>query len=419
MSIKDLDSSIPNLAFLNIDQALGDLAQFIQHVKSDQFEGGRYRNASVSLVGCSYAGTMATWMRMAYPHLVNAAFSDSGPLQPQEEFPEYLEIVAKALAEQGSQECVDAIEAGVQGVLDLLATPTGSAQVSEIFQTCEPLNAASPLDVTLFFGSTVIYHYAALVQYATGTQIANHCRILLASAEPDPVRRLAAVIRRDECVETRYSVLIEQYRNTSYDSRLSTLRLWMHQTCVEYGWYQTTSGSNHPFKSIMPLEYYHHLCRDIFSSEIDETWKRSDIYATTTSVNSFNEEKLRAGIDRTKIFFGGWAHMPDRVVSVAGGHDPWSPLGPNESHAHHNAPVYLVPNTTHCKAILPTSVLDSSELIRVRRAVMDRMHEFASTRPDSPTTVPPTDPTTEAAPGSATSVAASTLILLLTTLALA
>ncbi|KAH9632440.1 hypothetical protein HF086_010833 [Spodoptera exigua] len=295
-------------------------------------------NASVSLVGCSYAGTMATWMRMAYPHLVNAAFSDSGPLQPQEEFPEYLEIVAKALAEQGSQECVDAIEAGVQGVLDLLATPTGPAQVSEIFHT-------------------VIYHYAALVQYATGTQIANHCRILLASAESDPVRRLAAVIRRDECVETRYSVLIEQYRNTSYDSRLSTC--------------------------------------------------------------NFDEEKLRAGIDRTKIFFGGWAHMPDRVVSVAGGHDPWSPLGPNESHAHHNAPVYLVPNTTHCKAILPTSVLDSSELIRVRRAVMDRMHEFASTRPDSPTTVPPTDPTTEAAPGSATGVAASTLILLLTTLALA
>ncbi|CAH1642578.1 unnamed protein product [Spodoptera littoralis] len=396
------DSSVENLSFLNIDQALGDLAQFIQHVKSDAFEDGHYRNASVALVGCSYAGTMATWMRMAYPHLVNAAFSDSAPLQAQEEFPEYLEVVAKALAEQGGQQCVDAVAAGVQGVLELLATPAGAAQVSEIFQTCTPINTASPLDVATFFSSGIINYFAYMVQYAIGNRIANSCNVLVSSSEPDAVRRLAALVAGDNCVETRYLEAVALYRNTSFASPDSTIRLWLHQTCVEYGWYQTTAGSNHPFMDTLPLEFYHQLCKDIFSNnELD-----------------FDEQRLRAGIERTNILFGGWSHMPDRVVSVAGTHDPWSPMGPNESHSHHNAPVYVVPNISHCRVIAP-SVLDSQELVRVRRAVMDHMYEF--TTGDSLVTEP--DPTTEAptttdAPDSATGIAASSFMLLLTILAL-
>lgn len=396
------DSSLENLSFLNIDQALGDLAQFIQHVKSDAFEDGHYRNASVALVGCSYAGTMATWMRMAYPHLVSAAFSDSGPLQAQEEFPEYLEAVATALAEQGGQQCVTAIAAGVQGVMNLLATPAGAAQVSELFKTCAPINAASPLDVATFFSSSIINYFALLVQYATGDRIPDACNNLLSSPEPDAVRRLAALVTGDHCVESRYTEMIARYRNTNLGTPDSTMRLWIHQTCVEYGWYQTTKGSNHPFMSTLPLEFYHQLCKDVFSSD-------------------FDEERLRAGIDRTNIFFGGWSHMPDRVVSVAGGHDPWSPMGPNETHAHHNSPVYVIPDISHCRVIVP-SPLDSAELVRVRRAVMDHMYEFTTgvapvTEPPAPTTEPTTEATTEV-PGSATGVAASSLILLLTILAL-
>ncbi|CAB3241619.1 unnamed protein product [Arctia plantaginis] len=37
------DTSLPGLAYLTVDQALADLAQFIEYVKSDNFENGRYR----------------------------------------------------------------------------------------------------------------------------------------------------------------------------------------------------------------------------------------------------------------------------------------------------------------------------------------------------------------------------------------
>ncbi|CAH2098561.1 unnamed protein product [Euphydryas editha] len=85
--IGESGTTVPELRYLNVDQALADLAQFIEYVKSDSFEQGRFKSGNVALVGCSYAGSMATWMRLAYPHLITVAFSDSGPLHAQEDFP--------------------------------------------------------------------------------------------------------------------------------------------------------------------------------------------------------------------------------------------------------------------------------------------------------------------------------------------
>ncbi|KAL0803333.1 hypothetical protein ABMA28_017187 [Loxostege sticticalis] len=129
-------TSVPELRFLTIDQALADLAQFITYVKSDAFEQGRFRNAKVMLVGCSYAGTMATWMRVQYPHLIDGSFSDSGPLHAQEDFPEYLKVVGDAISSQGGQSCYTTIEEAVSEVTEMLNSTGGRNQVTQIFNTC-------------------------------------------------------------------------------------------------------------------------------------------------------------------------------------------------------------------------------------------------------------------------------------------
>ncbi|PZC74323.1 hypothetical protein B5X24_HaOG207976 [Helicoverpa armigera] len=356
------DSSLENLSFLSIDQALADLAQFIQHVKSDLFEDGRYKNATVALVGCSYAGTMATWMRLAYPHLVDAAFSDSGPLHAQENFPEYLEVVAEAIKEQGGSTCLTSLEESVQALVDLLATPAGPTLVSEMFGTCTVIQATTPLDVATFFMFGIISSLAVLVQYATPGDITGACAVLTAANVSDPVQRLANYVTSEPlwapCLETRYTQVVANSRNTSFDAPESQMRLWLYQTCAEFGWYQTTTSSKQPFLSTVPLEYFHQICRDFYSSYFDEA-------------------RLRSGIKRTNIFFGGLTHLPDRVVSVAGGHDPWSPMGPNSTHAHQKAPVYVVPGVSHCRAMQSTGSSDTAELETVKKAVLDHMYEFA------------------------------------------
>ncbi|KAJ8708184.1 hypothetical protein PYW08_010550 [Mythimna loreyi] len=382
------DSDLPNLSFLTIDQALADLTQFIQYIKSDAFEGGRYRNGKVALVGCSYAGTMATWMRLAYPHVVDAAFSDSGPLHAQENFPEYLEVVAEAIREQGGETCLSNIEEAMRQLVQLLDTTAGPAQVSQMFKTCTPIQAGTPLDVATFFWYGITETFAGLVQYSShGDHIPKACAVLNDTSVASHVQRLANYITSDPwnepCIETRYTQVVANHRNTSFDAYESTMRLWTYQTCVEFGWYQTTNSTRQPFLHVVPVEYFHQMCKDFFSSYFDES-------------------RLRSGIDRTNIFFGGLTHLPDFVVSVAGGHDPWSPMGPNVTHAHHNSPVYVVPGVSHCRAIRPTGTNETEELEAVKKAVLSHMRQFIM-GPDNDTD---TD-------SSASSVAISVLLLVI------
>ncbi|XP_045781289.1 putative serine protease K12H4.7 [Maniola jurtina] len=363
------ETSVHDLRYLNVDQALGDLAQFIQHVRSDSFENGRYRNGSVALVGCSYAGSMATWMRLAYPHLVTVALSDSGPLHAQENFPEYLEVITEALRSQGSEACVTSIEDAMRNITALLATPAGVQRVSQLFNTCGPLEASSPLDLATFYWFGITETFAYLVQYATPGDIPSACnRITNSTISSDPVERLASWITSQSttqpCIESRYSVQVAAHTNTSYDSPQATMRLWTYQTCVEYGWYQTTTSSRQPFLSTVPLEYFHQMCTDFFP-------------------NLFDTALLRSGIARTNKLFAGLTHLPDHVISVSGGHDPWAPMAPNTTHATHLAPVFVVPDVSHCRAIRATNNSETEELENTKRRILQHMDRLMTGRTES------------------------------------
>ncbi|KAL0859720.1 hypothetical protein ABMA27_010082 [Loxostege sticticalis] len=361
-------TSVPELRFLTIDQALADLAQFITYVKSDAFEQGRFRNAKVLLVGCSYAGTMATWMRVQYPHLIDGSFSDSGPLHAQEDFPEYLKVVGDAISSQGGQSCYTTIAEAVSEVTEMLNTTGGRNQVTQIFNTCELLSPAT-LDIATFHWVALIYPFAALVQGASPGDIPEMCE-QLTSGNSTAVERLGAWVRAQHgtpCLETRYLELVDQYTNTSFDAEAATMRAWMYQTCVEYGWYQTTNGGPHqPFGSGVPLEYFLQMCRDFFSP-------------------FFDAARLSYGVRRTNLFYGGPSQIPDKVVSVAGQFDPWNPMGPNETHSRPQAPVYFVPDISHCRIIYAVNDSETDSVADVKMRVIRHMNAFAfgAPAPDS------------------------------------
>ncbi|XP_026317950.1 putative serine protease K12H4.7 [Hyposmocoma kahamanoa] len=361
-------TSPEELKYLSVDQALADLAQFIQTVQSDSFENGWYRGGKVALVGCSYAGSMGTWMRLAYPHLVDAVFSDSGPLHAQEDFPEYLEVIAEALRVQGGETCLSTVQEAMVDLVALLGTPDGPATVSEQFNTCSSLQGATALDLATFFWYGITETFAYLVQYATPGDISNACTALQnTQISTNPVTRLAAWISAQPstqpCIEAEYRVQLALHTNTSYDAPQATMRVWLYQTCVEYGWYQSTTSPRQPFLSTVPLEYFHQMCKDFISEY-------------------FDEDLLRSGIQRTNLLFAGLDFLPDRVISVVGGHDPWSPMGPKATHSRHLAPVYVVPEISHCRAIQSTENSDSEALAQVQHDVLNKMSEWLTDRED-------------------------------------
>lgn len=70
--------STENLQYLNAHQALEDAATFIHYI-NEQY-GLSTNEAKWIVFGGSYAGTLATWLRQKYPHLVAGAVDSSGPL---------------------------------------------------------------------------------------------------------------------------------------------------------------------------------------------------------------------------------------------------------------------------------------------------------------------------------------------------
>ncbi len=66
-----------NLKYLNSEQALSDLATFIQFIRKNKLYNVD-KDTKWVIVGGSYAGAMAAWFRSKYPHLSAGAIGSSG-----------------------------------------------------------------------------------------------------------------------------------------------------------------------------------------------------------------------------------------------------------------------------------------------------------------------------------------------------
>lgn len=77
-----------NMEYLTTDQALKDTARFIQNFKGTP-KTQINPSARWIVVGGSYAGNLAAWMRVTYPNLVFAAYASSAPIRAKLDFFEY------------------------------------------------------------------------------------------------------------------------------------------------------------------------------------------------------------------------------------------------------------------------------------------------------------------------------------------
>lgn len=77
------DLSTDNLKFLSSEQALADLAAFIQ-AKNVEYKFDS--NIKWIAFGGSYPGSLAAWFREKYPNLVYGSVSTSGPLLAKADF---------------------------------------------------------------------------------------------------------------------------------------------------------------------------------------------------------------------------------------------------------------------------------------------------------------------------------------------
>lgn len=78
----------------------------------------------------------------------------------------------------------------------------------------------------------------------------------------DALSRYAALnslmleIYGETCLDNSYNKSISDLQQTSWESSpLAGGRQWFWQTCVEFGFYQSTTSNQQPFGQTLPVEY--------------------------------------------------------------------------------------------------------------------------------------------------------------------
>lgn len=135
-----------NLQYLYVDQVLADLAHFVQTITSDEALNA---SGGVIVVGGSYAGSLATWFRRKYPHLVNGAWASSAPLLAKLDFVGYAEAVGNVIRDFGGEECYSTLDRAYKA-LDIVVENQDIETLNKLFNVCNDFDIQNKLDVWNF-----------------------------------------------------------------------------------------------------------------------------------------------------------------------------------------------------------------------------------------------------------------------------
>ncbi|XP_063709094.1 thymus-specific serine protease-like [Culicoides brevitarsis] len=334
------DLSYANLKYLNVDQALADLAAFIQWFKANV---AGMENSKVILFGGSYAGTMAAWMRQKYPNLVTGSWASSAPLKAKVDFFEYKEVMGYAFKTIGGQYCYDRLEQAFAEMERLVAI-RDVRRIEQDFQLCIQLDVNNKLDVwNLFssFGNSL----AGIVQYHWPGNIESVCNVMTDSRYRDGMAAFAAWIRSqwgNYCYGHRYVDTLYYYQGTKWGGESESYRQWYYQTCVDFGYFQTSNSTNQPFGSSFPADLYTQMCADAFD-------------------RSLTRPAIEGLIAKTNEKYGALDPKVTNVYFTHGSIDPWSAIGVQETQ-HEASPAYVIPLHSHCTDMYSQSAKDTAEM---------------------------------------------------------
>jgi Serine carboxypeptidase S28 len=216
------DLSVDSLKYLDIDQALEDLAHFIR-IKKTQIDGAQ--NSGVILIGASYSATMVSWFRQRYPDLVNGVWASSAPLYAQVDFFEYKEVAGRSLdIVMGNEQCSQRINRAF--VAMETAIDNGQfAKLENAFNTCTKGVTPSNLDVWRFFdGVSEMIAGHVQTHYIRSTTIQDACIKILDATVTDDIEAFAAWFRDvmgDDCFDHTYAGMIDYFTQTSWTSQVA------------------------------------------------------------------------------------------------------------------------------------------------------------------------------------------------------
>lgn len=175
------DVTRSNLKYLSSKQALADLANIVKNIKLSS----PLKEAKVVVVGGSYAGNLAAWMRLVYPDLVDAAISSSAPVLAKLDFFEYIDTVGDDFKKYATPECFNNITTKFNQYREAFKTQAATEQLKNTYGICNASNLMKRENQGLFLGFWVTSVYFVAAQYGNPQIIKQTCDESLKSVQED------------------------------------------------------------------------------------------------------------------------------------------------------------------------------------------------------------------------------------------
>ncbi|KAI4898011.1 hypothetical protein NFI96_017490 [Prochilodus magdalenae] len=410
------DLSVDSLRFLSSRQALADLA----HFRTVTAETHKLCSNKWIAFGGSYPGSLATWFRLKYPHLVHASVATSAPVYATVNFPEYLEVVQQSLAGE-NPECPVAVKSASDTLVARLKDPKTYDNITKDFRLCSKLEIRSDMD-SAYLLETLAGNFMDVVQYnednrafegVAGTNITIKvlCDMMMDSSLGEPYNRYAAVAQllRDtftqSCTDAQYSSYLRDMRNTSWSGAAASggACLWNKVEHSARSYLSFCAAEQAKAKSqAEAYELPGYLCtprhrkfehpENRFIGGRGQNWGRQWVYQTCAefgfyqSTDSPNQPfrgfplryhlqqctdiynlnlSVADAVQQTNEEYGGYDIRTTRIVFPNGSVDPWHALGVI-TNITDELPAVFIKGTAHCANMYPARAEDLPQLTSAR-----------------------------------------------------
>lgn len=344
--------TVENLRFLTVEQALVDLAEWINHLRHNVVRDDKAR---VVLLGTGYAGAIATWARQRYPHLVDGVWVSAGQLDARLNYKEYAVRVGEVIREHGSDECYGRIWGAIRTAENLIDAGLSST-VTDLFKTCHPLNPESMLDAeNLFFDVKEIVQEAIL--YLNVNESARlFCEQLSNNTEATDLQTLAKWIEDKyyylQCLPFDFNSTVEvllSVENHYPENNVFGLRQRTYQLCTEFGWFRTAYADDQPFGYRVTMYFFQNICKAAFGEWI-------------------THEVVADGVHLTNMHFGGKNPRITNALFTSGSQDPARDIMITDYYQQ-GARAIVIPGYMGSPELGSVSGYDSPELLEVKHLI--------------------------------------------------
>lgn len=384
-SLPTENTSVENLAFLNIHQAAADIAMFIAFVKENYYQAA---NSRVILWGRGYGGALATWARQKYPNAVDAVWASSAPINAVLETREFMRNSAYTIRSIGGPECGSILEEAYQ-IMDDAVRLRNTTWIEDRLRLCSPIDLDIEEDVSrLFYGIAADIGYS-FVSHARYPDIDEKCMIMRAMDTPDnpPANAVDAMARwfvdefnrNYECLNYNNTAILARYQNVEWGT-VSTIagrrqNFWLQ--CTQLGQFATSgNGDGHPFGWRFDVSFFRRWCAEVFDEEL------------------FAGTFLEDSIARTNRLYGGLNPHVYRVFFTHGEMDPRRSLGPSED-LNENAPVVVMSLQSWGRDFGSPSEADYPILVQTKERARELMIKWLFDSIGEENTESPVSPLTE------------------------